>query len=346
MARLTTEAAIAAVAKLAAADLETNIEDELRSLLKHRSNFVIGKAVRLAEERRIGSATPELIDSFAYFMSDCVKRDPGCSGKLAIVNCLMAFNEPAWDVYLSGVKHIQKEPAFGKPIDTAATLRGLCGRALIAMGHHDGFRWHAALLADPEPMTRALAVETLGGVPDERAELLLRCKIAREPDPDPPPREFRRIDGREFEAGIEMDAFDSLMRIAPEESFEFVTGYLHSDDENQVRSAALALGQTHDERAFAALRARWVSALRDADPEICSSLALGLALLRSDESFEFLLDALKSVSPPVASVLIEGLALYREAPTRAAAVQHVVDQRRNRKLAQVFRKHFVDAAAE
>jgi hypothetical protein len=340
---MTTEAAIAAVAKLAAADPDANIEAGLRSLLKHRSNFVIGKAVRLAEERRITSATPELIESFAYFMADCVKRDPGCSAKLAIVNCLMAFNEPVWDVYLAGVQHVQKEPAFGPPIDTAGTLRGLCGRSLIAMGHHDAFRWHAVLLADREPVTRALAVETLGGVPDERAELLLRCKIAREPDPNPP--EFR-IHGREPEPNIEMDAFDGLMRIAPEESFDFVVWYLKTDDPNCVRGAALALGQTHEMTAFEALRERWASALRDADPEICSGLALGLALLRSDESFDFLLEALKSAPLPVASALIKGLALYREAPARAAAVQHIVDQRRNRELAQIYRKHFVDAAAE
>ena len=138
---------------------------------------------------------------------------------------------------------MQKEPAWGKPIDTAATLRGICGRALIAMGHHDAFRWHAVLLADPEPMTRALAVETLGGVPDERAELLLRCKIAREPDPDPPME--RPAGGREPETNVEMDAFDGLMRIAPGESFDFVATYLRDEDRDRVSGAALALGQTH-----------------------------------------------------------------------------------------------------
>ncbi len=324
---MTTEAALAAIAALASTDPGADIESELRALLNHRSNFVIGKAVKLVQERNITGAAPELIKAFAYFMDDCVQRDPGCSAKLAIANCLSTFGEAAWDVYLAGVRHVQKEPAWGKPFDTAATLRGICGRALMAMGHHDAFRWHAVLLADSEPMTRTLAVETLGGVPDERAELLLRCKIAREPD-----------------TNVEMDAFEGLMRIAPDESFDFVAGYLYDEDPDRVRGAALALGQTHQPEAFAALRERWASA-RGRDEEIREALALPIALVRSGEAFAFLLEALAGAPGPLAMALIEALALYRETPARAGAVQRAVEKRKNRTLSQTYRKYFENSPA-
>ncbi len=339
--RLSTEDALAAIAALAETEPDANIETELRALLTHRSNFVIGKAVHLAQERSIASAGPELIKSFGYFMDDCIKRDPGCSAKLAIVNYLSTFAEPAWDVYLAGVRHVQKEPAWGGPIDTATTLRAMCGRALIAMGHHDAFRWGALLLADPEPMTRALAVETLAGAPDERSELLLRAKIG--PRPDPRPAEVREYDGRDPERGIEMSAFDALMKIAPDESFDFVAVFLNDGDPDRLRGAALALGESRKPEAFAALRERWQ---RLGEHGVREALALPIALLRTDEAFAFLMEELRNAPIEVASALIEGLALFRETPGRTALVKEAVDGRKSRPLAQTFRKAFEDKAQD
>lgn len=333
--RMSTEEALAVVAALAETDAAQNIEPELRRLLRHKSNFVIGKAVALAEARNHSNVAPDLIKAFAYFTDDCVKRDPGCSAKLAIANCLMAFAHAAWDVFLPGVQHVQMEPAFGRPVDTAATLRAICGRGLLAMGHHDAFRWHALLLADPEPMTRAMAVETLAGTPDERAELLLRAKIGPPSDPRPPG--VREYDVRDPEPGIEMSAFEALMKIAPDESFEFVAGYLRDGDVERVRGAALALGESRRPDALHALCERW---RWGGDWDLREALALPIALARSDEAFDFLVDALKNVPEDHAPGLIEALALYRETPARAATVKQAVDARKNRRLAEVYRKAF------
>lgn len=333
-ARLTTEAALAAVAKLADTDPSENIGAALRPLLAHKSNFVIGKAVALAQERSLTNLGPDLIKAFPYFMEDCLKRDPGCSAKLAIVNCLLRFEEPAWEVFLAGVRHVQKEPAFGEPIDTAATLRALCGRALIAMGHHDAFRWHALLIADPEPMTRMMAVETLAGVPDERAELLLRTKIVREPHPDP----LHRPSGaREPETTVEMAAFEGLMKCAPDASFDLVAGFLRDSDLERVRGAALALGESRRPDALDMLCEKW---RWGADWEHREVLALAIALVRSDAAFDFLREALETVPEEYAPALIEALAVYRDTPARAQAVLAVVETRNSRRLTKIFRKAF------
>jgi hypothetical protein len=334
--RLTTEDALARLAQLRAGEA-SDLAAELRPLLKHRSNFVIAKAAALAEERDLAELATDLAAAFPYFMQDCVKRDPGCSAKLAIVNALSRFHDRATDVFIAGVQHVQLEPAWGGPVDTAATMRGLCGRALMAFGHPDAFRWHAVLLADPEPMTRGLAVETLAGVQDERAELLLRAKIAREPDDREP---FQRDKhAREPERGIEMDAFDALMKVAPDESFEFVAGYLRDADPDRIRAAALALGASHHPNALPTLTGRW----RASDDDTRALLALPIALVRSDESWAFLLDELEADAEPVAESIVEALAIFREDADRATAVRRAVDHRGGRRLQQTYKRHFEPA---
>ncbi len=323
--RLTTEDAIARVAELRRAGRAEGSAADLRSLLRHRSNYVIAKAAALAEEFALSELASELAEAFGYFLTDPVKRDPGCSAKLAIVNALSRMHEPAAEVFLAGVRHVQMEPAWGKPVDTAATLRALCGRALIAFGHPDAFRWQAVLLADPEPMTRGLTVETLAGVPDERAELLLRAKIAREVD-----------DAREPERNIEMDAFDALMKIAPEESFDFVVRYLEDEDPDRVRAAALAIGGSHHAEAYATLMHHW----QQPDDDLRALFALPIALIRTEESFRLLADELGAASEPLAEAIIEALGIFREDTGRSAEVRSAVERRGAKRLLRAFTRHF------
>lgn len=330
--RLTTEAALARIAELRASAACSDAD--LRPLLKHRSNFVIAKAAALAEEYSLTDLAQELAEAFPYFMQDPIKRDPGCSAKLAIVNALSRMHEPASEVFLAGVRHFQPEPAWGGPIDTAATLRALCGRALIAFGHPDAFRWHAVLLGDPEPMTRGLAVETLAGVQDERAELLLRAKIAREKDPRQP--NDPEAESREPERGIEMDAFDALMKIAPEDSFDFVAGYLLDADPDRVRAAALAIGASHHADAFSTLCERW----RVSKDDVRALLALPIALIRSPDSWDFLLDTLSGANDTVAESIVEALAIFREDDRRAAQVRDLIERRGIPRLQRAYQRHF------
>jgi len=330
--RLTTEVALALLPTLRDIESDDDLITQLRLLLRHRSNFVIAKAAALAEERTLTELSVQLAESFTYFMSEPVKRDPGCSAKLAIVNALSRFHEPAHDVFLAGIQHRQLEPSFGPPIDTAATLRALCGRALIAFGHGDAFRWHALLLADPEPMTRTLAVETLAEVPDERAELLLRCKIAREPDLHP----RGPSNTRDPEPAVEAEAFDALMKIAPDDSFDFVKRYLDDREPDRVRAAALAIGTSRHADAFATLRDRWFLA----DDENRMSLALPIALVRSNESFDLLLDKLETGDTSLAESIVEALAIFREDTDRATTIRDKVQRRDSTRLYRVFVHYF------
>lgn len=317
--RLSTEDAIARVAQLRESDADAAIEGELRLLLRHRSNYVVAKAAQLAADRGLSIFAEELTTAFHFFMHDPINRDPGCSAKMEIVNALRAFGEPVWDAYLAGAAHVQKEASWGPPIDTAPTLRGMCARALLGLGHADGFRVHAVLLRDNEPAVRAIAVESLAGVPDERSELLLRAHIGYEPLHH-----------------IEMDAFEGLMRIAPDASFGFVAKFLHDDELQRVHGAALALGASHHADAFAALKTRW----SDSDDETRAMLALPLALLRSDEAFDYLIGEIGDRSERLGEAIVEALALFREDAGRAHTVKRAVADRGGSRLRKRYARHF------
>lgn len=293
-------------------------------LLKHRSNRVVAKAANLVAEWRRDDLAADLEAAFHRYLKNPVKTDPGCTAKLAIVEGLSALAQPAWDVYLAGVRHVQKEPAWGPPIDTAPALRGLCGRALAALGHSEAFRAHTRLLMDPEPAARGVAVETLAGVPAEQSELLLRMKLLAG-DADP---------------GVLADAFRALVTVAPDDSVDFVAEFLGSEDFDTFQGAALALGESRMPEAFAHLRAAWANTETDAHRE---ALALPIALIRDEAAFAFLVEAVREARNPVAVAAVQALAVFSGDDGRRAAVQEAVDARGSREAFRAFQKAFADA---
>ena len=165
--------------------------------------------------RRVGPFFQHVRDAHS-----CARFERHC----ALVN-LCPIDAEAFGNILCGLgRRHAFQSDFERVFIIACLVRGICGRGLMAMGHYGAFRLHALLLADPEPATRAMAVETLATVPDERAELLLRCKIGA--GPDPRPLDIREYNVRDPEVGIELDAYEALMKVAPAESFDLLAGYL------------------------------------------------------------------------------------------------------------------------
>lgn len=315
------EEALQRLRELEAAEPDDNAVVAVAKFLKDRSNRVAAKAAHLAAEWRRDDLAADLENAFNRFLKNPVKTDPGCTAKLAIVETLTAVAQPAWDVFLAGAYHVQKEPAWGPPIDTAPALRGLCGRALAALGHSDAYRIHALLLTDSEPVTRGIAVETLANVPTESSELLLRMKVLTG-DSDP---------------GVLADAFRALMTIAPEDSLELVASALTTEDFDTFQAAALALGESRLPEAFDRLRAAWLDAETDAHRE---ALALPIALIRDESAFDFLLKAVSEARNPVAVAAVEALALFQTDAERSRSVEAAVDARGSNEVSRAFQKAF------
>jgi hypothetical protein len=107
----------------------------VRDSLAHRSNHVVARAARAAREADLAAVAPVLIEAFPRFLEDPIRRDPGCVAKTEIVRALLSFTDPAPNVYLRGAVHVQREPAFGPPIDTAPELRAISAMALVVTEH-------------------------------------------------------------------------------------------------------------------------------------------------------------------------------------------------------------------
>lgn len=292
---------------------------KLRTLVEHRSNHVAGRAARLAGLWEAEGLIPDLIAAFRRFLVDPVKTDPGCAAKLPIIEALDRLNNGDASVYFEALRHIQREPSFGPPIDTAANLRGAAGHALLNLRHPDAWLALAALLNDQEHPTRRMAVESLGYSQTTEAELLLRMKIH----------------GGDEEPDIASLALQSLMKCAPDRSLAFVQGYLSGAEPDLIAGAAMAIGEARLPDSCAILRAAMDG---PAARYHRYAFYLPLALTREPEAFEVLLEALREERRHEALAAVKALSLYFGDPSRLERVAAVVTARGERDLVELFER--------
>jgi HEAT repeat protein len=292
---------------------------KLRTLIDHRSNHVVGRAARLAGLWQVEPLIPELISAFRRFLPDPVKTDPGCAAKQPIIEALDLLGNGDASVYFEAVRHIQREPAFGPPIDTAASVRGAAGHALLNLRHPDAWLIMAALLNDREHPTRRMAVESLGFSETHEAELLLRMKVH----------------GGDEEPDISSLALQSMMKCAPDRSLDFVKRYLRGDEPDMVSGAAMAIGEARLPDSFAILRAAMEG---PGARHQRYAFYLPLALTREPEAFEVLLEALREERRHEALAAVKALAVFFGDPERVARVEAVVSARGERDLVELFER--------
>ena len=263
----------------------------VRDSLAHRSNHVVGRAARAARETELTALAPDLVTAFLRFLEDPVRRDPGCVAKAEIVQTLLAFGHPAPDVYLRGAAHIQREPAFGPPVDTAAQLRAISAMALVVTEHPAALTTCVGLLVDPEPAARAGGIRSLTASGRLDVALLLRLFVLRGDD-DP---------------GVLAEAFAGLLALSPDDSMAFVVERLATADRDVARAAAIALGEARRTEAVQALRERLPS---EARPDVRHAIILALATSRDDGAVHALLGLIARGSAADSKVAVEALGLY------------------------------------
>ena len=262
----------------------------VRNALADRSNHVVGRAARAAREADLASLAPDLVAAFARFLEDPIRRDPGCVAKREIAHTLLAFGRPAPDVFLSGIVHVQREPAFGEPIDTAPELRALSAMALVVTGYSAALGACVGMLVDPEAAARAGAIRALAASGRVDIGLLLRLFVLRG-DADP---------------GVLAEAFSGLLTLAAD-AVPFVVERLAASDDDVARAAALALGEARRPDAVAALRERLTG---EARRDVRHAILLALATSRDDAAFEALLDLVARGSAADSKAAVEALRIY------------------------------------
>ncbi len=281
----------------------------LRRELGDRSNLVVAKAARLAAELGADDCASELADAFGRFLTDPLKTDKGCRAKTAIVECLVQFDRDEGDVFVRGIRHVQREPSYGGPVDTAAVLRGQCALGLAESHHPRALTLLTELLADREPDARVLAVRALVRLGRPEVASLLRYKTLAVPD------------GPE----VLTECFAALLVLEPEESLAFVAGYLSTPSPEVQDAAAVALGESRLSGAFEALRGAWEA--RRLDPEPPQTVLLAMATLRREEAMDYLWDLVREGSARHAAAAVRALAIHRHDANVIARLREAVANR-------------------
>ena len=98
-----------------------------------------------------------------------------------------------------------------------------------------------------------------------------------------------------------------------------------------AEAAALALGESRQEAAFAPLRACFEDRIDDCR----RTCAVGLAMLRREEAHEYLLSAIEEASEGEARAALEALAHYRHDEALVARLRAAVESRDDSRLRKV-----------
>lgn len=286
----------------------------IRTALQGRISVAVARAATLIRQHDLPGFDDALAAAHARWLKKPARSDRGCTAKIALARALDAVGCPGAGPFLAGVKHIQLDPVYGGHEDTAAELRSRSAAALVRLRHPDAFRYVADLLYDPWPAARLGAVAVARYAGNEAAELLLRAKA---------------LSGDE-DARVVGDCLSALAEMAPRDSLSFLARFLDADDEALVEYAALALGETREAEAFALLEDAWG---RWGAGQARHMLLLPMALLRSDESFAFLLQRVESSPVATAQAALTALESARANPELAGRVFQALDARDDDTLA-------------
>jgi HEAT repeat protein len=265
--------------------------DDLQNALLGNNNYLAAQAAAVVAQKKIDGLMPDLLAAYDFFMDEGAKRDKGCLAKTAVVKALVALNAYMEALYLQGVRCRQMEPVYGGQADTAADLRSQCALGLLQMGYEDILLELVNLLQDGELQCRMTAVSALVSMGSDASELLLRFKcLAGDPDP-------KVID----------NCFAGLLEINLDRSLSFVAQFVEGEDEVLAESAALALGEASDLRAFKLLHGVWESTVSESRR---TALMLPIALTRQEAAFQFLFETIKMGPEVYAKAALEACRIY------------------------------------
>lgn len=298
-----------------------------REALSDPHRLLVASAASLAGDRLVYGLEPDLKAAYLRFLTDPVRRDPGCSAKGAIARALVALDSQDADFYIDAIRYRQPEPVWGGSVDTAVDLRVSCAIGLAATRYPRALIHLVDLLHDPEPHARSGAARAIACSQPLAAEALLRSKAL----------------AGDLEPEVTGDCLAALFQVAAEESLDFVAGFLDAPDAEVRGLAALALGESHLDGALALLRGRWDSEplKRDGDRVLLRAAALH----RSEAALEWLIEVAATGDRLSAEVAILELGTYRKTERVRERLAREVAARGDGRLSDRFAQVFSDAGS-
>ena len=317
---------MAALDALKGRELDAEAIAFVRKMLTNPSNYLVGKAARLAEENNLRELMPELLAAYERFFENAEKTDPQCWAKNALSRTLAKLECRDKEVFLRGLTFHQYEPVWGGRSDSAGTLRGNCALALVVC---EGLVTSDLLILLLDPLTdedksvRVEAVRALAAV-GEPAVPLLRMRAL--------------LPGAEPEEMLAM-CFQALLALEREDAVPFVARFLEQGDDSAAE-AAFALAGTHMPQALQTLIKRQK---KPADPWFTGVLLSAIALTRLPEGADFLIRLIESEARE-AEVAIEALAQAAPSEELRARIAKAVEETGSPRLKKALEAHLMGGA--
>ncbi len=263
---------------------------EIAKYLGGKSNLPAAKAARIAGEWLAAELAPDLVAAFDRFLIKPEITDRRCEAKIEILKALCKLEYPSRPVFRRGMRHVQMEASFGPPVDTAAEVRALSAMGLALTSDPDALEQILPLLLDREPDARIGAVRAIAasGLPGD--VLLLRLKALSGDEPE-----------------VLGECFAALLRADLAKSIEFVARFLDHQQEAIAEAAALALGDSHAEPAYAILREVFA---RTATRGMRRTLLVAIGLLRREEAIDYLIGLVQQGEGTAPEDATAALAIY------------------------------------
>jgi hypothetical protein len=279
----------------------------IAAALREKSNHVVARAADLAGEQELRELVPELEAAFVRFLERGAERDKTCAAKIAIARALDRMEARAEEVFRAGIRCVQMEPAYGPPVDTAASLRAISAAGLARSRDPEVVLELVELLVDREKIARMGAAQALGvtGVRDAIPVLRLKA-LAGDP-----------------EAEVLGECFTSLLVLDPQPSLDFTARFLAAEEAPVREVAALSLGQSRLPRALEILRAAYS---KGQDRELSRVLLLAMAVMRMPAATDALLELVASGRFPGAGEAVAALAVFRDDPVLVDRLTAAVDR--------------------
>ena len=315
------ERALDRLGQLRHAEPTEAVTEELRGLLRNRSNLVIAKAATIVRELRIIALMPEMVSAFKKFIADGSRLDKRCAALTEITSALYELDYDEPEPYLDGIKHVQLEGSYGPPVDEGAKLRAVSAQGLLRTRHLDALSEVVQLLVDREPAARIGAVRALAVNGGEAGVLLLRLKVQT----------------GDTEPAVLAECFAGLLAASPEKSVAFVAKYIDASDESTAEAVMLALGESRLPAAYEVLREKWDRTVLMPEKKV---LLVAMAASKLDEAIAFLVSLVESASMPIAAAAVKDLAIYRHNERVSKSVRAAVVTRKERALVVQFEQDF------
>jgi len=298
-------------------DLEKTFSEALASA----DNRLVGRAAAIVGQHKLECFVDDLRTAYERFLENPLKTDRGCEAKIPLCEALRQLEYDDAGFFLEGIHYRQHEPGYGGETDTAAELRAICGFALTQLNDSRAMSELVDLLGDPEKTARAGAARAIAHARGQTSELLLRLKI----------------DLGDSEPEVLGECFAGLLRIDPRGGIGRIARFLEHLNEDVCCEAALALGESRTEAAFAPLRQQ---ADRRHGRDFENVLLTSIGLLGIPQSVDYLLQVVTGPDVGAAIAAVRALRHCRDPRSFCQRLLKAVAQTGNRQIDQVCAEEF------